>query len=271
MHLRRRDEGKPVRGILERGRVVYERYVELNGRASAAAITLYGFLALFALCVLAVAIVGLFATGNDHVAHDIVSWLGVHGDAATMVTDAVNNAAHSAKVASVVGLVGLVWVGSSFAVSVASAYDVAWGQPARASRARLVGLGWLAGGGLLLVAGSFVTAGFTELPVLAAPLVLAGSLAVNTLLWLWTSWVLPNHVSPPWRRLLPGALVGAVGLEALKIAGGYVVPVLVQRSSAVYGTLGTVFALLAWLWVLGRLVVLVTIVETTPRVRVGGA
>jgi len=106
-------------------RAIARRYSELNGRVSAAAITLYGLFALFALCVLAVAVVGILATDNDNVAEDIVSWLGLHGDAATTVIDAVNTAQHSAKVASVVGIVGLVWVGSSLAV--ASAYDVAWG------------------------------------------------------------------------------------------------------------------------------------------------
>ena len=257
-----------VHWIIERVRLVARRYGELNGRTSAAAITLYGFLALFALCVLAVAIVGILATDNEDIAHDIVSWLGLHGDAAKTVTDAVNTAQHSAKVASVVGLIGLVWVGSSFAVSVATAYDVAWGVPSRTVRARLVGLGWLAGGAVLLAAGSFVTALLTELPVLAVPLVLALSLSINTVLWLWTSWILPNRDHPPWRALLPGAIVGAVGLEVLKIAGGYVVPLLVQKSSAVYGTIGTVFALLAWLWVLGRLTVVVTIVETLDRVTV---
>jgi membrane protein len=258
----------------ERMRVVARRYRELNGRVSAAAITLYGFLALFALCVLAVAIVGVLATGNDHVAEDIVNWLGLHGDAAKTVVDAVNTAQHSAKVASVVGIVGLVWVGSSFAVSIASAYDLAWGVPSRATRARLVGLGWLAGSAVLLALGSLVTAGFAALPVLVSPLVLALSLSVNTALWLWTSWLLPNRPAPPWRSLLPGSVTGAVGLEALKVAGAYVVPLLVSRSSAVYGTIGTVFALLAWLWVLGRLVVVVTIVETmdrtTPSVTVVG-
>ena len=256
-----------MRRIVELARTIAGRYVELNGRANAASITLYGFLALFALCALAVGIVGLLATGNDDVAEDIVGWLGLHGDAATTVTDAVQAAQHSAKVASVVGVVGLVWVGSSFAVSVASAYDIAWGVPSRAARARLVGLGWLAGGGVLLAAGSFVTAGLATLPALVAPLVVLLSLAVNTVLWLWTSWILPNHHSPSWRRLLPGAIVGAVGLEVLKIAGAYVVPLLVAKSSAVYGTIGTVFALLAWLWVLGRLVVLVTIVEAMDRSR----
>ena len=89
---------------------------------------------------------------------------------------------------------------------------------------------------------------------------LIGGLAVNTLVWLWTSWILPNR-RVPWRALLPGALVGAVGLEVLKIVGGYVVPQLVAGSSALYGTLGVVFALLSWLLVFGRLVVMVTFIE----------
>ena len=256
-----------MRRILDLVHTIARRYTELNGRVSAAAITLYGLFALFALCVLAVALVGILATGNDHVAEDIVSWLGLHGDAAKTVIDAVNTAQHSAKVASFVGIVGLVWVGSSFAVSVASAYDVAWGVPSRATRARLVGLGWLAASGVLLAIGSFVTAGFEALPALVAPLVLAVSLSVNTALWLWTSWILPNRPRPPWRELLPGAITGAIGLEALKIAGAYVVPLMVAKSSALYGTIGVVFALIAWLWVLGRLVVLVTIIETLDRSR----
>ena len=196
-----------------------------------------------------------------------MGWLGLHGDAATTVTDAVQAAQHSAKVASVVGVVGLVWVGSSFAVSVASAYDVAWGVPSRAGagttrRARLARR-WRRAPGRRQLRDRRTR----QLPALVAPLVLLLSLAVNTVLWLWTSWILPNHHAPPWRRLLPGALVGAVGLEVFKIAGAYVVPLLVAKSSAVYGTIGTVFALLAWLWVLGRLVVLVTIVEAMDRSR----
>jgi len=256
-----------VRRTFDLVRAIARRYAELNGRVSAAAITLYGLFALFALCVLAVAIVGIVASGNDDIAEDIVKWLGLHGDAATTVIDAVNTAQHSAKVASIVGVVGLVWVGSSFAVAVASAYDVAWGVPSRVTRARLVGLGWLAGSGILLAIGSFVTAGFAELPVLVAPLVLVVSLSVDTVLWLWTSWILPNRPAPAWRPLLPGAITGAIGLEALKVAGAYVVPLLVAKSSALYGTIGVVFALIAWLWVLGRLVVLVTIVETLDHSR----
>jgi membrane protein len=249
-----------VRRIVLRGRAVYQRYNALNGRATAAAITLYGFLALFALAVLAVAIVGFVSEGHEDVASDIVNWLGVTGTAAKVVTDAVDAASKSARVASVVGVVGLIWVGSSFAVAIAHAYNEAWRVPTRVNYERLKGLGWLGGAALMLVAGSFVTAGFTALPAVLAPLVLLASITVNTALWLWTSWVLPNR-RVPWPALVPAAIFGGVGLELLKIAGGYVVPLLVSRSSALYGTIGVVFALLAWLLVLGRLVVFVTVLE----------
>ena len=246
--------------IVSRARDVYERYNELNGRATAAAITIYGFLALFALAVLAVAIVGFVESGNDHVAEDIVNWLGVTGTAAKVVTDAVKAASESARVASVVGIVGLVWVGSSFAVAIAHAYNEAWRVPTRVNFERLKGLGWLIGAAAMLAVGSVVTAGLAALPAVLAPFVVLASVAVNTVIWLWTSWVLPNR-RVPWRALVPAAVFGGVGLEVLKVAGGYVVPLLVSRSSALYGTIGVVFALLAWLLVLGRLVVFVTVIE----------
>jgi membrane protein len=249
-----------VHRIVSRVRAVYRRYDALNGRATAAAITLYGFLALFALAVLAVAVVGFVESGNDHVAEDIVNWLGVTGTAAKVVTDAVKAASESARVASVIGIVGLVWVGSSFAVAIAHAYNEAWRVPTRVNFERLKGLGWLVGAAAMLAVGSVVTAGLAPLPTVLAPLVVLASLGVNTLLWLWTSWVLPNR-RVPWRALVPAAVFGAVGLELLKLAGGYVVPLLVSRSSALYGTIGVVFALLAWLLVLGRLVVFVTVLE----------
>ena len=259
----------PVPTIVSRARAVYQRYRDLNGRATAAAITLYGFLALFALAVLAVAIVGFLSADKKDVARDIVNWLGVKGSAAKTITDAVGTARQSRRVASVVGIVGLIWIGSSFAVAIGHAYDIAWRVPQRVAMARLRGLGWLAGAGVLLSVASLVTAGLAALPGALAPLVLVASVFVNLLVWLWTSWILPNR-RVPWRALLPAALVGAVGLEILKLVGGYVVPVLVARSSALYGTLGVVFALLTWLLVLGRLVVLVSVIEVLGWERAHG-
>ena len=243
-------------------RVISRRYDQLHGRATAAAITLYGFLALFAVTVLAIAVLGFLSADDHHIGRDIVDWLGVRGAGARTVTDAVAKARESRRLATLVGFAGLVWVGSGFAVAIANAYNIAWRVPQRSTRERLVGLVWLLGAGVLLAAGGFVTSGLGTLPAVLTPLVLAAGLSVNTLVWLWTSWILPNR-RVPGRALLAGALVGAVGLEALKVVGGYVVPRLVAGSSALYGTLGVVFALLSWLLVFGRLVVIVTLIEVT--------
>jgi membrane protein len=236
------------------------RFGALNGRANAAAITLYGFLALFATTLIAVAVVGFFAADRQHVAQNVVEFLGVSGAAAKTVTDAVDRARQTREIASIVGLLGLLWTGSGLALSIAAAYDVAWRVPHRAARERLVGLGWLAGAGVLVAASVYVTSLVETFPVAVAPLVFVAGSAVNTTLWLWTSWVLPNRRAP-WRALLPAAIAGGVAFEVLKIAGGIVVPRLVARSSALYGTIGVVLALLAWLLVLGRLVVMMSVIE----------
>jgi membrane protein len=250
-------------------RALYDRYKAIGGRATAASITLYGFLALFAIAVLAIAVVGFVSSTDRDVATRIVNWLGVRGTAARTVTDAVDKARESRRLATAVAIAGLIWVGSSFAVAVANAYNVAWRVPARIARERLVGLLWLLGAGVLLAAGGFVTGAFTTLPVLVVPLVLLAALVVNTTLWVWTSWILPNR-RLVWRNALPAAVVGAVGLEALKLVGGFVVPRLVAGSSALYGTLGAVFALISWLWLFGRLAVFVTVVEVLTWERTHG-
>jgi uncharacterized BrkB/YihY/UPF0761 family membrane protein len=47
----------------------------------------------------------------------------------------------------------------------------------------------------------------------------------------------------------------AAGFEVLKVVGGVLVPRAVAGSSALYGSLGVVFAVLAWLLLYARLIV----------------
>jgi membrane protein len=79
-------------------------------------------------------------------------------------------------------------------------------------------------------------------------------LAVNFALWMWAMKVLPNH-DVGWRALVPGAVFAAIGFEILKAVGSIYVPRIVASSQALYGTLGVVFATLAWLLFFGRLLV----------------
>src|SRR3546814_14941552 len=66
-------------------------------------------------------------------------------------------------------------------------------------------------------------------------------LLLTTGLFLWTYTSLGNsHVG--WRAHLPGAVLVAMGVELLKVIGSVYVPRAVASSSALYGSLGVVFA-----------------------------
>ena len=255
--LRTRVLGLPgVSGALD----IQRRYTEMRGSALAASITLYGFLALFAVTALAIAVVGYLSAGGAHVARDLPNQLGLSGEAARLVHQAVDAARRSRAVATVVGLVGLAWTGTSLAIVVGDAYNAAWRVDRRGLADRALGLVWLVGSIVPIAAGAGATALWSLLPGFFAPLVVLVSIATNTALFTWTSWILPNRRVPV-RALVPAAVLGGVALEVLKVLGAYAVPHLVARSSEIYGTIGVVFALLAWLLVFGRLVVYTAIIE----------
>jgi membrane protein len=241
-------------------RGVQRGYSSIGGPTLAAGVALYGFLALFALLVLAVAVLGFLSVDNQHLARDITHELGLTGDAAKIITDSVNAAQDSRRLTTIVGVVGIVWLGTSFSGSIANAYNVAWKVTDRGVRERVIGLGWLVGiAGLAAIAG-WATALWDLLPGFFAPLVVVVTLAGNAALLLFTSWVLPNRKTT-WRTLLVPALLGAVALEVLKVLGAYVVPHFVENSSELYGTIGVVFAILLWLMIFGRLIVYLAVLE----------
>lgn len=239
---------------------VHKRYSELYGNQMASAVTLTAFLTLFPLVLVGIAVIGFLSVGSDDLPERIVENLGLTGRAADTITDAVGTAERSRRLASVVGIVGLLWTGLGLAGAVAYAYNTVWQVQARGLKDRLVGLTWLAGMGVLLAATFAASSAIQWIGAGISVLVVAVGIALNTALFLWTSWVLP-HRRVPLRALLSAALVGGVALEVLKVVGTILVPRLVANSSALYGTIGVVFALLAWLLVFGRLVVYVAVIE----------
>jgi membrane protein len=75
----------------------------------------------------------------------------------------------------------------------------------------------------------------------------AVSLALSTLLWLLTPWLLvAGRIA--WIRLLPQAFLTAVGLVALAIGGAIYLPRAIASTSAEFGVLGVAFTLLSLLF-----------------------
>lgn len=254
----------PLRYFLD----IQDRYASLHGNVSANSITLTAFLALFAITLVAVAAVGYLNRTDIDVAKAITEWLGLTGDAAKVVTDAVNTASNSARFATVVGFIGVVTIGTSFAGAIATSYNIAWGVRNRGLVERLRGLVWLAGFGVLGAVSVMATTLWTRFAAELAPLVIVITMTANGALWLFTSWWLPNR-KVTFRAMLPAAVAGAAMLEALKVIGGIWVPRLVSNASELWGALGAVFALIAWILFFGRVVVYVTVIEALEAERLG--
>ncbi|HEX2038174.1 MAG TPA: YhjD/YihY/BrkB family envelope integrity protein [Acidimicrobiales bacterium] len=233
---------------------VQQRFDELHGASLAAAVTLTAFLSLFPLLLVLIAVVGWFSSQADDLAMQLVERIGFTGAAADLVTSAIDSAEQSRRFATVLGVAGFLWTGLGLVAALQRALNSVWQVGGRGLKDRAVGLLWLVGAAALLAASVAVTAGARWLPGPAWPFALLGSLALGVVLWLWTLHTLANR-DVGWKPLLPGAVLGAVGLVVLEVVGAYYVPRAVATSSALYGSLGTVFAVIAWLFFFGRLVV----------------
>jgi membrane protein len=238
---------------------IHERVGEVNGGSVASSVTLTFFVSLFPLALAAIAIVGFIEAGGDtDVAEKVIDNLSLTGSAATTVQDAIDRAADSRRALSVLGFAGLLWAGLGVTSAVALAIRAPWQLKAEGVVGRAKGVMWLLGSVLLGAAAAGLGWLLNVLPDLARPivsvLVIVVGLAVEGAFFVWSFWALGDR-RIPLRAQLPGAIVGAAGLEVLKVAATVYLPRLVEGSSALYGPLGVVFAILAWLALFARLIV----------------
>jgi membrane protein len=233
---------------------VNQRVSDVGGGPLASSITLAGFLSLFPLLLVGIAVVGFVSSGNTDFAGKVVDQLGLTGEAARQVLDAIDKAEQSRRAASVVGFLGLLWAALGVVGTLEQALNATWQVTGRGWKSKLVDLASLVGVGVLFLGTLALGPVAAWLPGPATVPTIVLGLAVDVAIFLWMFRSLTN-VTVPWRDHLPGAVAGAVGLEVLKLVGTVYVPRLVSSASALYGSLGVVFAILAWLAVLSRLVV----------------
>ncbi len=248
---------------------VTDRFGAIGGGPLSSSIALATFVSLFPLLLVIIAIVGFVSSARSDFAFQLIDDLGLRGTAAQTMRDALSTAEGSRKAASVVGLVGLLWSGLGVAGSVQTALNAAWQVQGRGLLDKAVALKWLVGAGLLFLSTAALGPVLRWAPGPAKPPTILLGVALTTVLFVWTYLALGNsHVG--WRAHLPGALLVAVGFEALKAIGSIYVPRVVASSSALYGSLGVVFAVLAWLLVYGRLIVYGAVLNVVRYERVAG-
>jgi membrane protein len=233
---------------------VQERVADIDGGMLASAVTLSLFLSLFPVLLVTIAVVGFVSSGDSAFADDLVSNLGLTGSAADFILEGVRSAQRSKGATSIIGFLGLVWATLGVIGSIQSVCDRAWQVEGRGVKDKLVALGWLAGSLVLLGAALTLAGLLPALPGWAAPLqIVAG--VVCAIAFFWFTFRVLVAVPLGWRPHLPGAVLGGVGFHALTIAAAVIVPRQAASSSALYGSIGVVLALLGWLLLFGRLLV----------------
>jgi membrane protein len=233
---------------------VNERFGAIGGGPLSASIGLAAFLSLFPLLLVSIAVLGFLSSNDAGFADRLVSDLGLEGQAAETVTDGISTAEGSRRAASVVGFGGLLLSSLGVVGALQMAVNSAWQSIGRGFIDKLVALGWLAGAGTLFL---LTLAAGPMMRLLPGPAIVAGSalsIAATTAILVWAYGFLGNQPLP-WRAHLPGAVLGAIGFEVLKLVGSFYVPRAVASSSALYGSIGVVFAVLAWLMLYSRLFV----------------
>jgi membrane protein len=233
---------------------VTERFGAVGGGPLSSSIALSTFVSLFPLLLVVIAVLGFVSSSDSGFAVRLVSDLGVRGQAADTVREALHTAEGSRKAASIVGLGGLLWSGLGVVGSLQTALNAVWQVKGRGLMDKLVALRWLLGAGALFLSTAALGPVLRVVPGPVKPLTILVGIGLTTVLFVWTYTSLGN-TSVGWRTHLPGALLVAVGFEILKAVGAIYVPRAVASSSALYGSLGVVFAVLAWLLIYGRLIV----------------
>jgi membrane protein len=179
-----------------------------------------------------------------------------------VLTDNLAKVQEHRQSTGVIGLAGLLLAGFGGIDAIRASLRVMWHQDPRVGnivRTKLQDLVTLAGLGATLLASFGVTAVGAGLlggrlgGVADRVVALLFGLAADTALFVYLFRRLPR-IAWPWRRVLRGALFGAVGFTVLKLLATSYVGRTTTRSTELYGALGAVIGVLVGINLIARLV-----------------
>jgi len=236
---------------------VVKKFGDDEAGKHAALLAYYGFMSLFPLLLVFVTVLGYVLANNRELREQVIDALvGQFPVIGFQIEDSISTIQGSG-IGLVVGIVGTLWGGLGITQSAQDAMNAVWNIP-RKDRPnywfRLArGLGSL----VVLVVFVFAATALAQLGRIGTGtagrlLPFAGSLLLNLLLLLVLFQVLTGRWVP-WRRLLPGAVCGAVAWTVLQTLGVLIVDRQLQRANLIYGVFAVVIVLLGWLYLSAQL------------------
>lgn len=187
------------------------------------------------------------ADGRDF-ASSVIRRLGLKGDAAQSLRDAVAPPGGVAASVSVIGVVLVIVATLSLARALQRLYELSYELPSLGVRSTPWHLLWVA----------MIPVYFTVRPLVSGVAGgwwhVAGSLLLGAVAWLATPYILLAR-RMAWQRLLPAATLTALGMTVLGGVALIYLPHSVTTAARRYGTLGVAFSLLSWLVLTGFVLV----------------
>lgn len=133
-------------------------------------------------------------------------------------------------------------------------FATAWGVSVKSGRSRLVVLGRFLPGVLVVLAAVLLRQWLSRSGVMLTLTSELLNAAIDAAALLGLSWVLPRRTDNL-LDLVPGAVLGGIGLGALHVAALIYFPSKIERASALYGTLGIALVALLYLFLMGQVFV----------------
>jgi membrane protein len=179
---------------------------------------------------------------------------GITGAASQEVANTLSEGQQSWWVATLIGAVLFLWATRTLTRNLILVNAHIWSAPSKTRQKDLLIISLIfAGSWIGMFAAAAVVIRLDIVPggpliAIAAQTVAAGAL------WLFLSLRLPDH-RRHWTDLIPGSALFGFGLAVMHTVSRFYLPARVQHSSALYGSLGLAAAMLAWLLIVGQLVV----------------
>jgi membrane protein len=246
------------------------RYQRTQGDLMAAGVTYFAFLGLFPVLLLAASIIGLVLAGDELLRRELFATIrdAFPGTIGRQLVRQLDGAIDGAGFIGLIALAGFVYAGLRAMDKLRIGMERIWrGYVEEPDVLRdnlqdlvaLVALGAVGLASLGLTGGvsqatSWVldVLGLADEPgygVLTWVVGIALAIAADVVVFLWLLRVVPS-VSHPLRVLLPGALFGAAGLEALKLIGGVYLSLISDSVTA--SAFGGAVGLLVWINLVAR-------------------
>lgn len=236
---------------------VFRKFGDDEASKHAALLAYYGFFSVFPLMLVFTTVLGYALANNAELRQRVIDTAIAQFPVLGPQLRGSIETIQGSGIALVVGIVVTLWAGLGITRSAQDALNAVWNVPRKDRPGfwfRLVrGLG-----SLLLLAVAIVAAtglaglGATSPGVLSRISPFAGSVLCNLLLLVVLLQALTG-IWVPWRQLLPGTAIAALGWTALQASGVYILDRQLDRANLVYGAFAIVIVLLSWLYLTAAL------------------